>query len=90
MLVTALVGTAAAEDEEEGAAPEQVGTREAMGRGRPEGMMPEGRQAGMPAGREPVAPDKTLVGRATAVEAKRAAEKANDFILSNERREFEN
>jgi hypothetical protein len=84
MLVTALVGIAPTEEEEEAAAPEQVGIREAIGRGRPEGMVPEGRQAGLPEGSEPVTPDKTLVGRATAVEARRAAEKANDFILSKE------
>jgi hypothetical protein len=85
MLVTALVGVAvAAAEEEEAAAPEQVGIMETIGNGMPEGMMPEGRQAGRPEGREPVAPVRTLVGRATAVEARRAAEKANDFILSKE------
>jgi hypothetical protein len=49
-----------------------------MGRGMSEGMMPEGRQDGMPEGRA----DRTLVGRATAVDARRAAEKAKDFILT--------
>jgi hypothetical protein len=61
-----------------GVAPEQVGIKDTMGRGMSEGMMPEGRQDGMPEGRA----DRTLVGRATAVDARRAAEKAKDFILT--------
>jgi hypothetical protein len=59
-----------------GVATEQVGIMDTMGEGMPEGMMPEGRQEGMPEG----IADRTLVGRATAVDAKRA--KAKDFILS--------
>lgn len=84
ILVTALVGVVAAEEDEAGAAPEQGAIKDAMDRGRPEGMTPEVRQAGRSAGRASRPPGKRLVGRAMVVEARRAAEKANDFILSKE------
>lgn len=68
---------------EDAAAPEQVGIRDTTGRGIPEGMTPEGRQEGIPEGKEPVVPEgMMLAGKAIAVEARRAAEKAKDFILS--------
>jgi hypothetical protein len=52
------------------------------GMGRPAGMMPEGRQVGMPEGRTPeAAPGMMLVGRAATVEARMAAVMAKDFIL---------
>lgn len=67
---------------EDAAAPEQVGIRDTTGRGIPEGMTPEGRQEGIPEGKEPVVPEgMMLAGNAIAVEARRAAEKAKDFIL---------
>jgi hypothetical protein len=51
------------------------------GMGMPEGMMPEGRQEGMPPGRTPeAAPGMMLVGRAATVDARMAA-MAKDFIL---------
>lgn len=82
MLDAAPVGMGKSEIEDE-AAPEQVGIRDTTGRGMPEGMTPEGRQEGIPEGKEPVVPEgMMLAGRAIAVEAIRAAEKAKDLILS--------
>lgn len=65
--------------------------RDAMGEGMPEGMAPEGRQEGTPEGSESVVPEGMLAGMAIAVDARMAAERAKDFILSiNECIKFNN
>lgn len=69
-------------EDEDAAAPEQVGIRDATGEGMSEGTTPDGRHEGMPEGRASVVPEAMLVGRAMAVEARRAAEKAKDLMLS--------
>jgi hypothetical protein len=88
MSETAPVGLGKAENKEVAGAPEQVGIIDATGRGMPEGMMPEGRQEGTPEGKESVVSDMRLVGRAKAVEARMAAERAKDFMLINEWNKF--